>query len=101
MNGAQFVTRRIKSAVYSIGANAQHTSTITCPTISGYTPLAVIGFQNNHGNYMFPVAVYMNNRANTVSFTNKNQTSTSFNDAFDLVTVLYAKTGLVDRDESW
>jgi hypothetical protein len=101
MNGAQFVTRRIKSAVYSIGANAQHISYINCPTISGYTPIAVVGFQNNHGNYLFPIAVFMTAGANQVTFGNKNQTSTSFNDAFDLATVLYAKTGLVDRNESW
>lgn len=95
------VTRRFTSPRYTMSANGHHTSTITCPTVSGYTPLAVIGFQNNHGAYVTPVAVYLTNNANTVSFSNKNWSGTTFTDMFDVVTVLYARNGLVSRSEDW
>ncbi len=85
----------VQSSTHAVGANAGGGNTFNVTPVSGYKAIGVVGFQNNRGNATAITACLVDVGNQTVYTYTRNLTSTAYNDIFEVVRVLYVRTGMV------
>lgn len=87
-------TGSAQSAVFSVGANATFSRTITVSPPNGYTFVGIIGFNSNHNQSLLLFSCIRVSDT-SISCTGRNVTSSSFSDARITAFTLYVKNEFI------
>ncbi len=83
--------REISSTSHTIEAKAPDGNNIPIPSVNGYTPIGVVGIQNNKGGSVVITAFKIQN--SNVFIYQLNTSNVAIN-VYEIVVILYAKSAL-------